>query len=146
MPAHPDNPFMELFTNAASAIATIVGSVITGYFLARNQQIGVHATLKAEKLSLESRVAALQEENADLKAKISEIQKRYDQRFSDETIRSKYTFDEAIGMFVLNSRRFCHHCLLLSPPTESPLTFNADSHLTCRSCDTRHWASSVNRK
>ena len=109
----------------------IIGNLVTQYVTSSFSQHATQAALQATNAELTKRYQ-------EVKAKIVDLQAKYDERFADESIRRKYTFGQSSGTFVHEGNHFCHPCLLnKSPPIESQL-YRFDEGWKCRSCGTFH--------
>ncbi|MEK6261309.1 MAG: hypothetical protein AABP62_22135 [Planctomycetota bacterium] len=135
----PTDPLTLLFIAGCTAIVGVVSPILAEYAKARFSQHTLISSLKAEKTEAENRAMKAESERAAAQAKNAEQQAKYDARFSDEAIRSKYTFNKSTATFTLGGDHFCHPCLFKSPPLESPLHPFGDGW-TCGCCGQFHKA------
>ena len=128
--------------DAVSAIGNMVSltvGAIGGHWIP--SLLGFHsreASFKATITELEKRLSQLASDankrDEESQVKYAELQSKYDERFSDEAIRSKYVSNELTGTSLHEFKHYCSPCLLLSHPVES-LLHSEGGYRKCHSCD-----------
>ena len=126
----PTDPTTQLFINAATAIAVILGTLATQWLTARFSNEASKTSLKLTITELEKQIANLEanhkKREADSEAKNSELQTYIDKHLTKRAILAAFTVEPSNGDLLRDGFHFCLKCFHdgSDPPKEIQKSFS----------------------